>query len=93
MNEKLIERKLREEVKKRGGFALKLFSPYFTGLPDRIILLRGARTAFAEIKTTGKKPTDRQIAVHGELKRLGFKVEVIDSEKSLSDFFKWVENV
>lgn len=88
MNEKLIERKLREEVKKRGGLAVKLFSPSFTGLPDRLILTQGGKASFAEIKTTGKKPSPRQRIVLGTLRQLGFKVEVIDSEESLTDFLE-----
>lgn len=83
MNEKLIERKLREKVKEIGGLALKLESNYFTGLPDRMILLPKERIIFAEIKTTGQKPTKRQLAVHRLLRRLGFQVWVVDSEEVL----------
>lgn len=56
MNEKLLERKLREEVKKLGGIALKFTSPFYTGMPDRIILMPGAKTRFVELKSPGKKP-------------------------------------
>ena len=57
MNEKLIERKLREGVKALGGLALKFSSPYHRGVPDRIVLMPGGRMYFVELKTTGKKPT------------------------------------
>ena len=82
-SEKTLERKLRKEVEKRGGQALKLMSQLHRGLPDRLILMPGGRTYFAEIKTTGKKPTDLQSHCHGQLRSLGFDVFVIDSTPTL----------
>lgn len=92
MNEKLIEKKLRESVKKLGGVALKLFSPSFTGLPDRLILMPGGRARFAEIKTTGKTATPRQNAVLGMLSKLGFLAVVVDSQESLDELLKEIQN-
>lgn len=88
MNEKLIERKLRESVKKLGGLALKFSSPYHRGMPDRIILMPENRIAFAELKTTGKKPTELQKKAIAELRALGFKAEVIDSQEGLNKFLE-----
>lgn len=88
MNEKLIERKLSELVRTKGGIAIKLYSAYFTGLPDRLILMPGGRTYFVELKTTGKKPTARQKVVHGMLRELGFAVEVIDSQEGIEKFIQ-----
>jgi len=88
MNEKLIERKLREAVKKMGGVALKFESSYHTGMPDRIVLMPGGHVSFAEIKTTGKKPTPLQAIQIARLKALGFKTEVIDSQEGLDQFLK-----
>lgn len=48
--EKELEAKLVQAIKARGGFALKWTSPGTTGLPDRIVLLPGARIAFVEMK-------------------------------------------
>lgn len=91
MNEKLIEKKLREKVKSLGGIALKLYSAYHTGLPDRLILMPGGRASFAEIKTTGKKPTMLQEKAIAELRALGFKSEVIDSQEALNNFLEDLE--
>lgn len=88
MNEKLIERKLRESVKKLGGLALKFSSPYHRGMPDRIVLMPGNRIAFAELKTTGKKPTELQKKAIAELRAMGFKAEVIDSQEGLNKFLE-----
>ena len=90
-SEKLLERKLKDRVKKLGGLALKFVSPSFTGVPDRIVLMPGGRCFFAELKTTGKKPTKIQLFVHGQLKKLGFEVWVIDRTEILEDFLKFID--
>jgi len=90
MNEKIIERKLREKVKAFGGLALKFYSPSFTGMPDRIVLMPGGRIWFAEIKTTGKKLSPRQQVVKPILEKLGFQVWVIDDEAKLQNFLNQI---
>ena len=92
MNEKLIEKKLREEVKNLGGMALKFSSAYHRGMPDRIVLLPGGLISFVELKSTGKKPTKLQGKAIGELKSLGFRTLVIDSKESLESFLKEVKS-
>ena len=86
MNEKLLEKKLREEVKKLGGIALKFGTVYHTGMPDRVILMPGGNTSFVELKTTGKKPTTLQRKSLEMLNGLGFEAVVIDSQDSLNTF-------
>jgi len=83
-SEKLIERTLNAEVKKLGGWSLKLLCQFVTGLPDRLVLLPGGIIFFVEVKSTGKKPTPVQRLVHEKIRRLGFRVEVIDSLKQLN---------
>lgn len=48
--EKEIEQKLVDMVKRHGGFCLKWVCPGWSGVPDRIILLPGARVFFVETK-------------------------------------------
>lgn len=57
MLENYYENKLRTSVQKLGNGArcLKFESPGFTGVPDRIILLPGAKVIFVELKRPGKK--------------------------------------
>lgn len=82
--EKWLERdRLKPAIEKAGGLCLKLFSPWFTGLPDRMILMPGGRITFVEVKTTGKKLQPRQIYVKAQLEKLGFRVFKVDSEESL----------
>ena len=78
MREKKIEAKLTEAVRQRGGLAPKFTSPGFDGMPDRIVLMPGGHMAFVEVKAPGKKPRPLQKARHRLLRRLGFKVYVLD---------------
>ena len=76
--ERRIEQYLSTCVKKIGGFAMKITSPGMAGVPDRLVLVNGM-AVFVELKAPGCKPTERQLAIHRYLKRLGFPVRVIDS--------------
>ncbi len=83
ISEKQIEQKLVKAVKMSGGLALKFTSPGFYGMPDRLVLLPGGRMAFVEAKAMGCKPRPLQTLRHGMLRKLGFKVYVIDSEEQI----------
>lgn len=78
MQESTIEKKLVQEVKARGGVCPKWVSPGLDGVPDRMILLPGGRMAFVEVKAPGKNPRPLQMVRHKNLRRLGYKVYVID---------------
>lgn len=82
-SEKVLEAKLRIDVKKLGGIAYKFVSPGINGVPDRIILMPNGKAFFAEIKSTGKKPTALQLFNHRQLRALGFEVFIIDDAESL----------
>jgi len=78
MREKVIEHALVMATRSKGGIAPKFTSPGFDGMPDRLVLLPGGRMGFVELKAPGKKPRALQLARHRLLRRLGFKVHVID---------------
>lgn len=78
MDEKYIERKFTEAVKKKGGLALKFVSPGTDGVPDRIVLFPMGRIAFVELKSPGQKMRPLQMRRKSQLERLGFKVFCID---------------
>ena len=82
-SEKTLERKLRQHIEALGGLAIKLVATHFTGLPDRLILLPGARILFVEVKTTKQKPRARQRLVHDQLRRLGFEVIILDRSEQI----------
>ena len=79
MNEKYIERKLAEAVKKTGGLALKFVSPGLSGVPDRLVLMPKGRACFVELKSPGQKMRPLQLKRKVMLESLGFQVYCIDS--------------
>lgn len=83
MEEKKIEQKLCKEVKKSGGIALKFVSPGFDGMPDRLILIAIGHMAFVEVKAKGKKPRKLQVKRHEMLRKMGFRVYVLDDEEQI----------
>ena len=52
-------------------------------MPDRIVLMPGGKLGFVEIKAPGKKPRPVQARRIEQLKRLGFKVYVLDSAEQI----------
>ena len=78
MREYVIEDAFRDEVKRRGGLALKLTSQTMNGLPDRLVLLNGGRAAFVELKSPGKIMRPLQVKRKEQLEALGFPVFCID---------------
>lgn len=86
MLESHYENKLRTGVQKLGNGVrcLKFESPGFSGVPDRIILLPGAKVIFVEMKKPGKTERKRQLYVQGLLRALGFEVfSAVDSEEKI----------
>lgn len=83
IDEKALERTFSEKLNRtKKVWAIKLLSTFIKGLPDRMVICQGGYVGFAEIKTTGKKPTKVQLLVHSKLEALGFKVFVIDDLES-----------
>ena len=90
--ERTIEQKLAARVKAMGGIAPKFTSPGFDGMPDRLVLLPGGRMGFVELKTPGKKPRALQLARHRLLRRLGFKVYVIDKIDQIDSILEEIDH-
>ena len=78
MRETTVEQKLVSAVKKAGGTCPKWVAPGFDGVPDRIVMFPGGRIAFVEVKAPGEKPRPLQAARHELLRRLGFRVYILD---------------
>lgn len=91
MREAALENKLRNAVKTRGGIALKFVSPGFAGVPDRLILLPGGRTAFIEVKVLGEKPRPNQLLRHKQLTALGCKVYILDHPNKIKDILNEIQ--
>lgn len=87
-SEKVIERKLVELTKQNNGLCIKLLTNQFIGLPDRMCLFPKGIIVFVELKSTGIKPRKIQISVHNMLRKLGFRVEVIDTIEGVENLIK-----
>lgn len=83
MREKVLEGKLVDAVRLRGGICPKWVSPGLDGVPDRIVLLPGCCCAFVEVKAPGQKPRPLQTARFRQLEKLGFTVYVLDGEEQI----------
>lgn len=83
--EKYLDEKLKRGIEKLEGWYLKIPTIHISGLPDRICLLPGGITVFAEIKTTKKTPGKLQKWVHKKLIKLGFQVYIIDTSEAIKE--------
>ena len=92
MREREIEGKLRDAVKAMGGVCWKFTSPGTAGVPDRIILMPNGRIAFVDTKAPGEKPRALQLSRHRLLRRLGFKVYVLDGKEDIRKIVEEVQN-
>lgn len=89
-DESQVERRLHKPIKDLGGMYLKLVCPSFTGVPDRLILLPGARVVFVELKRPGGKERPRQRYVQGLLRGLGFQVfSTVDSPERIAEVIEY----
>lgn len=91
MRESTLERRLKREVERLGGRAVKFVSPNLAGVPDRLVLLPKGRAVFVEMKSPGEKLRPLQEKRITELRRLGFSVFVLDSVDAINQFTEWVE--
>ena len=83
MREKQVELKLVRAASAAGGICPKLVSPGMDGMPDRMVLLPGAKIAFVEVKAPGQKPRPLQLRRHEQLRALGFRVYVLDNKEQI----------
>lgn len=79
MRESLIEKYLVIRVKLLGGEVRKLKWIGRAHAPDRLVLVPEQAPFMVELKATGIAPRAGQVREHLRLKRLGLRVEVVDS--------------
>lgn len=93
LKEKDVEKYLKDEIKKIGGIAYKFVSPGNAGVPDRLVLLPDGLMFFVELKAPGKKTRKIQDRQAGRIRRLGFKVEILDSKNKVDYFIDFVKGL
>lgn len=90
MKETTVEKKFKDEVKKRGGRSLKFVSPGMRGVPDQIVFLPGAKTILVELKAPGKDLKVLQAKRAREFIELGYRVFRVDSYDAIDRFVREV---
>lgn len=85
MIESSIEHAFKVAVEAKGGICLKLGITYQNGMPDRLVLMPNGICAFVELKQKGKKPRAIQKWQHERLRKLGYKVFVLDRTSQIDD--------
>ena len=83
--ERDIEKKLVNAVREKGGWAVKLSAQWEAGIPDRLVLLPHGKCYFIELKRPGEQPRPIQVRRAKQLRALGFKVYVIDSQEKITE--------
>lgn len=87
MLESAVEAGHRKRVRAKGGECYKFVSPNHRGVPDRLDLypiapehveIVAKYVQFTELKKPKGKPEPHQVREHKRLRKLGFKVEVVD---------------
>jgi hypothetical protein len=89
MRESQIERHLVKRVKAMGGEVRKVQWIGRRGAPDRLVMLPEVRindqrglppvSVWVELKAPGQKPRPEQRREHERMRRMGQRVEVVDS--------------
>ena len=88
MLEKDIEKALVKKVKALGGLCIKFTSPSMMGIPDRIVLLPKGKLGFVELKRPGGKARPIQVKRIKDLKKLGFKVFILDEKENIDEIIR-----
>lgn len=86
VTEDTVEAYLVAGVKRLRGLCIKLPALWYSGIPDRLVLLPGGRICFVELKRPkGGKYEPLQLRWHSKLRQLGFTVHVCRTKEQVDD--------
>jgi hypothetical protein len=83
-----LETRLKRMVEARGGMCLKLVSPGYRGVTDRLVLWPGDRVAFVEIKGDGDRIRPEQARFRVKLNSRGFRCYNVECPEDVDYFCK-----
>ena len=92
MRENIIESTLVTSVRKKHGLALKLISPGFDGVPDRLVLFQNRKIGFVELKAPGQKMRPLQEKRKRQLEELGFLVFCVDNTNQIEEVLHEIQS-
>lgn len=79
VRESKIEAYLVKRVKAMGGEVRKVAFIRRRGAPDRIVFFPFSVVIWIELKATGEKAKPHQVREHERMRRMGQRIEVVDS--------------
>ena len=79
MRERDIERYLVRQAKSLQGEVRKVKWIQRSGAPDRLLMMPKGILVWVELKAPGEKPEPHQLREHERMRKMGQRVEVIDS--------------
>ena len=86
-NEKRLEQRLVKKVRELGGLCLKWVSPGTTGVPDRLVIIKG-KVMLVELKDEKGRLSRRQEYMIAELAKRGVTVSVIYDDEGVDNFLE-----
>lgn len=105
MRERELEKRFTQKVKESDGVCLKFISPGTRGVPDRLVLFKGGKAGFVEVKRPSsfgiyrpQTPLDHrdlsrlQIYWAERLRELGFPVFVLDNPEDIPTIIEMIKN-
>ena len=90
MRESDIERKLNDQIHKRGGLCYKFTSPSASGVPDRIVIAPGGKVVFIELKTDSGQISELQDWQIARINKIGGDARVLRGINQVMDFINEV---
>lgn len=86
--ESSLEKTFNREAAKLNLLSIKLVAIARAGFPDRTIIGKCGLIFFVELKRLGEKPKPHQLYWHRKLRKLGFRVYVIDNKEDAIKTFQ-----
>jgi hypothetical protein len=83
--ERDLESYFSRQCKSKGLMTLKLNVRFSRGWPDRIVVLKGGKVVWVELKRPGAKLSPLQTKVHLELNKWDQEVHVINSKEGIDN--------
>ncbi len=87
MNRKLLERDVEayfcDQVRRLGGFPVKIKASSVRGVPDQVAVLPHGVVRFAELKRPGEEPRADQLRIHRKFGERGSTVAVLDTMEAV----------
>ena len=90
--ENKVETRLRLGVQGIGGICPKWVSPGFSGVPDRIVSVKG-HIIFVETKTPDGDLSPTQVRAHRLLRSTGAMVACVTSQYEVDSFLRWLNGL